>query len=115
MVLPAFYCSCLVGNLGLLLLDVDLVACDSDIEAVRAFRLSQDCQGDLRAFLAADHLYNVAQIHVDDINGPFAFLSHGDDLVLRLQQARALGTSPGDQLLNDGKAVVAAEEGPDPL
>ena len=114
-VLPAAHCPCLVVDLGLLLLDVDLVAHDSDVEAVRVFCLSQDCQGYLRAFLAADHLDNVAQVHVDDVNRLFPFLGHGDDLVLRLQQARALGASAGNQLLNDGKAVIAAEGGPDPL
>ncbi len=114
-VLPAVHCPCLVGDLRLLLLHVDLVAHDGDVEAVRVFRLPQDRQGYLRAFLAADHLDNVAQVHVDDVNGLFPFLGHGDDLVLRLQQARALGASPGNQLFNDGKAVVAAEDGPDPL
>ena len=79
------------------------------------FRLPQDCQGYLRVFLAADHLDNVVQVHVDDVNGLFPFLGHGDDLVLRLQQSRTLGASPGDQLLNDGKAIVTAEDSPDPL
>jgi len=36
-------------------------------------------------------------------------------LFLRLQQTRALGAPPGNQLLNDGEAIVAAEDGPDPL
>jgi len=45
---------CLIGDLGLLLLDIDLVARDRGVEAVRVFRLPQDCQGYLRSFFAAD-------------------------------------------------------------
>jgi len=76
------------------LLDVDLIAHDSDVEAVSAFRLPQDCQGYLRAFFAADHLYNVAQVHVDDVNGLSLFLGHAMILSFGFSRPRALGASP---------------------
>jgi len=54
--------------LALLLLNVDLVARDRDIER-SVCPPAEDCQGYLRSFLAADHLDNVAQVHIDDVNG----------------------------------------------
>ena len=82
---------------------------------IRALRLPQDRQGYPSAFLAADHADDVAQVHVDDVNGLFPFLCHGDDFVLWLQQSRTLGTAPGNQFFDDGKAGIAAQHGPDSL
>jgi len=82
-------------------------------KAVRVFRLPQDCQGYLRVFLPLDHLDNVVQVHVDDVNGLSLSWATADDLVLRFSRSRTLGAS-SDQLLNEGKAIVTAEEGRSP-
>ncbi len=86
----------LVGNLCLLILYVNLIAYNGDVEAQSALRLTQDCQGYLCAFLAADQADGIAQVHVDDVNGLSAFLCHGYDFVLWIQQTRSLGASSGN-------------------
>jgi hypothetical protein len=64
---------------------------------------------------ATDQLHDVPERHVDDVDSLPVVLADGDDLVLGLQRVDPLGGATGDDLLDDGVAVLLGEGDPDAL
>ncbi len=89
-----------------LLGEVDLGPHDLDVELLGLLALAQDREAHLRARLAADQAYRVAQGHVDDVDEILAFLGHPDDLVLGPQHVVPVCCSAGDDPLGHRVAVL---------
>ena len=106
----------LVPHLRGLILEVDFVAHDVDLEGLGLLALAQQSQAHGGALLAADQAHDVAQGHVDHVDGLSILSAHlldRDDAILALELALSIGGAAFDDLVDDRIAVAAAQDGAD--
>ena len=92
-----------------------LVARDGDDLALGRVRRARrdDLQTHGRALLAADHVHDLVELHVHDVDEGVVALGDGGDAVVDLEFALRRRRAAGDQFDDLGIAVLAAQHGAD--